>query len=107
MHSNSIGAFGHNFGQETHTEPHRRGEAETARIQRAFGVVFFIDAHLLEDGPGLFILGRQLFQVFIQMLAHLMFRRSDKAKADLVTDQAGSGADTKRQTIKQWAASIP
>ncbi len=44
---------------------------------------------------------RDLFQVLIQMLAHLVFGSSDEAQADLVADQAGEGADTKRHAIEQ------
>jgi hypothetical protein len=43
-------------------------EAETPGIQRRLGVVFFVDAHLLKNRPGLFVLGRQLLQVLVQCL---------------------------------------
>ncbi|MNG32963.1 hypothetical protein D3C84_1190970 [compost metagenome] len=55
-------------------------------------MVFLIHAHLLKDCPGFFILGWQLFEVFIQMLAHLMFGRRNETEADFVADQPGNGA---------------
>ena len=91
----SVGAFGHDLGQNAHAEAHRCREAETTGIQRAFCMVFFIDAHLFKDGARLFIFGRQLLKMLIQMLADLMLRRGDKSEADFIADQTCGGADTK------------
>jgi len=65
-------------------------------------MVFFIDAHLLKNCPGLFVLGRQLLQMFVQVLADLMLGRRYETKADLVADQPGNRADTERHAVKQW-----
>ena len=56
---------------------------------------FFVEAHLLEDGAGFFIFGRQLLKVLVEVFAHLVFSCGNKAEADLVADQAGDSANAK------------
>ncbi|MMZ67586.1 hypothetical protein D1872_301820 [compost metagenome] len=63
--------------------------------------MFFIYAHLLQNRPGFLVLSRQLLQVFIQVLAHLMLGRRDESKADLVADQSGHRTNTERHPVKQ------
>lgn len=46
-------------------------------------MLLFIDAHLLENGPGLFVFVRDLLQVLVEVLAHLVFGGGDEARLTL------------------------
>ncbi len=61
----------------------------------------FILAHLLQDRPGLLVVGWNLLQVFVEMADHLILGGGDEAQADPVADQTGDRADSERQTVKQ------
>ena len=63
-------------------------------------MLFLVDTHLLEDGTGFPILLGNLRQVFVQMLAHLVFGGGDEAQADPVADQPGGGTDAEGQAVE-------
>ena len=56
-------------------------------------MMLFIDAHLLKNRPGFFVLGRQLLKVFVQVFADLMLGGSNETQADFVADQPGDRAN--------------
>ena len=75
------------------------GSAGRRRPGRCSNAVL-VDTHLLEDGTGFPILLGNLRQVFVQMLAHLVFGGGDEAQADPVADQPGGGTDAEGQAVE-------
>ncbi len=73
-------------GRKPHAQLHRCREAQAAGGQGVARMLFLVDTHLLEDGTGFPILLGNLRQVFVQMLAHLVFGGGDEAQADPVAD---------------------
>ena len=75
LKSDPICTLGHHLGHQAHPELHRRRKTKAPSFQRTFGMLLFINTHLLKNRPGLFVLGRQLLKAV--SYTHLTLPTSD------------------------------
>ena len=100
--SDPIRRFRHDFGGQSHEMLDRPGQFSGPRVNSILAVFFLFIAHLLDDGPALEVLGRQVVEMTVEMRANLPFRLGDEPEAPFVTQDAAHGADRKGARVPEW-----
>src|SRR6476661_5988815 len=92
----------HHPGGSPHEFAYRTWQSCRARVFCLPTVADLVVAHRLDDGATSLVVGRQPFEMALEMAFHLPLSFGHEAEARLVAEQCRERADAERAGIPEW-----